>query len=149
MAEELYDPFTTLLRISGAGVSPFASRGMSQSLEPIAAASQMFRNVNGGMIDTLFPQFKKYKSTITCSDQVSPAFEGFWPGQVLTIDCIAHLSYKTSGGAPGRIVVPDSSREEGDYTRYRPRITFMVMSYTTTEDEWGAVVSWVLELEEV
>jgi hypothetical protein len=68
---------------------------------------------------------------------------------LLTVDCAATLSYKTASGSPVRPVVPDSSYTEGDYTIYRPRLQMRVKNFTTQEDEWGATISWSLELEEV
>jgi hypothetical protein len=78
-----------------------------------------------------------------------PPLDGIWPGLVVTVDCMKELSYKTAGGSPARAVVPDSSRTEGDYTFYRPRLTMMVLAYNMSEDEYGAVNSWSLDLEEV
>lgn len=146
---DLYADQTTLLRLSGPGVSPYSARGLNQTLEPIAAAENNWRTINGGYIDVSAPQFRKYHSVITCSDQNAPAFDGVWPGQLLTVDCAATLSYKTEGGSPAREVVPDSSYVEGDYTIYRPRLQMRVKSYNTQEDEWGATISWTLDLEEI
>ena len=55
----------TLLVISGNGVPTFASRGATQTLDPIAASSVLRRTVNGGLIDLSPPQMRKYKSTIS------------------------------------------------------------------------------------
>jgi hypothetical protein len=146
---DLYGDQTTVLRLSGPGVSPYSARGLTQTLEPIAAAAALWRTIDGGYIDVSAPQFRKYASTISCSDQNAPAFDGVWPGQMLTVDCVSTLSYKTDGGSPVRSVVPDSSYEEGDYTIYRPRLVMRVKNFTTQEDEWGATIAWTLELEEV
>lgn len=139
----------TLLVISGAGIQPYSARGLTQSLTPIDAAKQTRRTVNGNMIDVSAEQFRKYKTTISCTDQNTPALDGIWPGQQVTVDCVATLSYKTAGGSPSRTVVPGSSYTEGSFTIFRPRLNMIVMDYDTTEDEYGAVVSWKLDLEEV
>jgi len=138
----------TLLELSGIGVSPYSARGLSQTLDPIAAASQLRRTVNGNLKDLSAPQFRKYVSAISCNDQNAPALDGVWPGLELTVDCVATLSFKT-GGTPQRPVVPGSLRTEGEFTIYRPRLLMKVVSYSEQEDEWGAVISWTLNLEEV
>jgi hypothetical protein len=107
------------------------------------------RTINGTLIDLAPPQFRKYASEITGNDQTSPALSGVWPGRQVVVDCVSELSYATTGGAPERTVVPGSSRVDGDYTFYRPRLTFRVTDYSQDTDEWGAVVSWSLSLEEV
>ena len=138
----------TLLAISGPGVPPYSARGLSQTLTPIQAAQNTRRTVNGALLDVSAPQFRKFRSTISCNDHNTPALDGIWPGQQLTVDCVATLSYKTLGGAPSRPVVPGSSYTEGAFTIYRPRLTMIVMNYAVQEDEYGAVVSWSLDLEE-
>jgi len=140
---------TTLLSLSGEGVPPYSARGLTQTLEPIPAAANARRTVNGELIDTSVEELRKYQSTIQCNDQQAPAFDGIWPGQILTVDCVSELAYKTSGGSPSRTVVEGSSRVDGDYTFYRPQLTMMVVNWTASKDEWGAQVGWTLALEEV
>jgi len=140
----------TLLEISlPPGVPTWASRGLTQTLDPIDAASNLLRTVNGDLVDFSPPQMRKYKSTISCTDVEAPALDGIWPGMVLTVNCVSELGFLTVSGAPTRPVVPDSSRLVGDYTFYRPQIVFLVVSYTVSTDEYGAAVAWQLELEEV
>ena len=138
-----------VLTLSGIGVPPYAARGASQTLEPIEAARQLRRTINGDLIDLSRPEFRKYRSTISCADQQPPAVDGVWPGRVVTVGCISELSYRTSGGAPARPAVSGSTRTEGDYTLYRPSLTMRVVSFSQDTDEYGATVSWSLELEEV
>lgn len=138
----------TLLSISGQGISPYSARGLTQTLEPIQQASNTVRTANGGLLDISASQFHKFRSVITCTDQNAPAFEQLWPGTVITVDCAAELSYKTSGGTPSRSVVSGSSRVEGAYTLYRPQLTMVVLDYSTSADEWNADVQWTLTLEE-
>ena len=139
----------TLLDISGQGIQPYSARGLSQTLDPIAQASQARRTINGALKDLSFSGFRKFKSTITGNDQTAPAFAELWPGQVIAVKCVAELSYLTVGGAPERTVVDGSSRVEGLYTFYRPEIAMMVLTYSMTEDEYGRAVAWSLALEEV
>jgi hypothetical protein len=137
---------TTLLVISGQGVSPYSARGLTQTLEPIAAAASMRRTINGELKDLSRVQFRKYASTISCNDQAAPAVEGVFPGMLLTVDCVAELSYKTVGGSASRTVV--ASRTDGDYTFYRPRLSMRVVTFNMSQDEYGATVQWSLQLEE-
>lgn len=140
---------TTLLDLGVMQSSPYATRGLLQTLEVIEASKQMRRTVNGALIDISLSQFHKYRSVVTGNDQLPPAFDGFWPGQQITVKCIAELSYLTSGGSPAKTVVSGSSRVEGSFTFYRPQLLMRVVSFNTNTDEWRSVVSWVLELEEV
>lgn len=146
MADNAY----TLLELSGDGVQPYATRGATQTLNPISGATQVDRTVNGKLVDLTFDDgFQKFTSTVSCNDQTAPAFERSWPGLILTVDCISELSYKTVGGAPTRTPVPGSSRVEGGYTFYRPRLSMMVLGYSTQTDEYGCAVSWSMQLEEI
>lgn len=138
----------TLLVISGEGMPPYAVRGVTETLEPIAAAANIRRTVNGDPVSLSAPQFAKYRWAITCSDVQSPAFDAVWLGDVVTVDCISDLGYKTSGGSPARAVVSGSSWTQGAHTYYRPQMTFMITGKSQETDEYGAVVSWSLEGEE-
>lgn len=139
----------TLLSFNGEGIQPYSARGLSQSLEPIAQASNARRTINGALKDLAFDGFKKYKSTITANDQTAPAFAEQWPGKTIIVDCVAELSYLTAGGSAKRSVVSGSSRVEGAYTFYRPQLTMKVLGFTTNAEEYGAQVAWSMQLEEV
>lgn len=139
---------TTVLTISGVGVTPYSARGLVQSLEPIGAAVQMRRTVNGELRDISMAQFRKYRSTISGSDQQPPAVGGLWPGQLVTVGCIAELAYQTATGSPERPAVPGSSRVEGDFTFFRPSLQMRVTAFSMSADEWRAGVQWSLSLEE-
>jgi hypothetical protein len=139
---------TTLLAIDGIPMSPYASRGLTQSLAPIAASLSQKRTVNGEL-DNLAPaQFQKLASTINGGDQLPPCFDGIYVGMQVTVDCLCELSYLTSVGSPARTVVPDSSRTEGLFTYYRPRIVMLVTAWSSDGDEYNAKVTWSLSLEE-
>jgi hypothetical protein len=139
----------TLLTLVGMGVTPYSARGITQSLNHIDAAAQSRRTVNGDLKDLSFSGFRKYKSTLNGADQLPPALDGVWPGKILTVGCVSELVYLTAGGAPERTVIAGSSRTEGLFTYYRPELTMMVLTYTVDTDEYGAAVSWTMELEEV
>ncbi len=139
----------TLLVISGPGITDWSARGLTQTLDPIDASGNLARTVNGALIDLSASQMRKYKSTISCTDQEMPAFDGIWPGMVLTVDCVPELGYLTAGGSPGRTVVAGSSRVSGVWTYFRPQLSMRVITYTVSRDEWGAATSWQLDLEEI
>jgi len=139
----------TLLVISGPGITDWSARGLTQTLDPIEASGNLARTVNGALLDLSATQMRKYKSTISCTDQEMPAFDGVWPGMVLTVDCVPELGYLTAGGSPQRTVVSGSSRVSGVWTYFRPQLSMRVVSYTVSRDEWGAATSWQLDLEEI
>ena len=133
------------LVIAGIGLPPASIRGVTQTLQPIAAAAQLMRTVNGTLVDVSAAAFRKYASTIRCSDQAPPALDGIWPGALVTVDCVAELVH-ADGAAPARPVV--SSRTEAGFVFYRPRLAMRVLSFDLERDEWGATVAWTMTLEE-
>lgn len=142
---------TTELAFSGPGINPYSGRGLTQTLEVDDASGNIRQTINGIYRDVSAAQFRKYRSTISCSPVMAPAFDGIWPGQILTVDCAIHLSYKTSGGSASRTVVSGSTYTYGDYTFYRPQLTMMVLpgSPSRSYDEYGAVNGWEIALVEV
>ena len=139
----------TLLILSGVGVPRYSARGLTQSLEPIDAALQLRRSINGDLLDLTYAPFRKYKSTISCADFNPPSIDGIWPGHVVEVECVAELSYPESGGTPTRPAVYGSERTQNGYVFYRPILEMMVTAFSTETDEYGAIVSWSLELEEI
>lgn len=138
---------TTELSLSGNGVPPYSARGLTQTLEPISAASNLRRTINGTLLDVSGSQFQKYHSTISCNDHQTPALDGVWPGVLLTVNCIAELSYPV-GGTPTRNVVPGSDYTDGDFIFYRPQLSMRVIQHNISRDEYGAITNWSLDLEE-
>lgn len=136
-----------VLVITGMNFPPYSYRGVIQTFEPIQGATQLARTVNAVLTNIGDPLFRKYSSTIQAADQQTPQFA--WPGTQVTVDCIAELGYKTAGGSPGRTVVSGSSHVVGDFTFYRPQLTMIVLAFTLNHDEWGRVIGWTLNLEEV
>lgn len=133
-------------------LTPYSARGLTQTLDLIIESpmgNQIHRTINGSLLNLTYDQFRKYRSTISCSDQDTPAFDGLKQGDIVIVDCCAELSYKTAGGSPARTEISGSSREEGDYTFYRPRLTMMVINFRTSFEEWDAKTQWALELQEV
>lgn len=138
----------TVLRLSGIGVPPYSCRGAQQSLDPIdQAKANIRRTINGKMKDNTLDMMRLYKTTISCKDQFPPNIDGKWPGRTVVVDCISTLSYDV-GGTPSRPVVPGSEVVEGAHVKYRPRLTMVVMDFSTNEDEYPADIAWSMDLEE-
>ena len=136
-------------RLTSTGlITPYSARGLQQTLQPLAQESSLRRTVNGELVDLTLPGFRKYISQIRATDQAVPALNGVWVGVEVTVDCIVELAYLTSGGSADRPVVPDSSRVDGAWTFYRPRLVMRIVDHQVDFDEWNAVVGWSLQLEE-
>jgi hypothetical protein len=140
----------TVLRMVGVGVPPYSARGVRQTIAPIDQAANLRRTVNGGLIDISFSGFRKYKTTISCSDQRPPNFDGSWPGKIVTIDCVAELSYTPDEGQTRqRPAVPGSERTEGAHNVYRPRLECRIINFQQDHDEYDAAVGWTMDCEEI
>jgi hypothetical protein len=141
----------TLLTITASNglLPPYSSRGITQTLKPIDAASNQRRTINGELVDLSLSKFRKYTSRISCRDQRPPAADGIWPGQSVTVNCAYLLSYATIGGSPSRGVVSGSSFTEGNYTFYRPSLSMMIKDHSGNLAEWEADVEWWIELNEI
>lgn len=140
----------TVLAMSAVGVPPYSARGLKQTLTAIDQAANMRRTVNGALKDLSFSGFRKYKSTISGTDQQPPNFDGRWPGLTVVIDCIAELSYNAANGeTPQRTAVAGSSRDEWPFRTYRPQLTMKIMALSVDQDEYDRQIGWSLDLEEV
>lgn len=126
----------TVLAFSGAGfnLSEYSLRGLTAVLEPIAQTAQIVRDVNGGLLDLTDTNFRKYRVTLSCSDQESPGFaeissgaDGIWPGSLVTITLLPHL------GATSPLTLN----------------MMVVAPWRESADEYAHQNSWQLELEEV
>lgn len=142
----------TELVISGDGMPPTAVRGITETLEPIGN-----------------PQFDKYRLTLSCSDKNAPAFDalrvGNWRrtvngglvdlsgnGSIVTVDCVSELAYKAGGSpapVPQRPPVAGSERTADGYVFYRPQLIVGLIAKSQETDEYGAVVAWNAEFEEI
>jgi len=139
----------TDLVLSGHGIPRYSARGLTQTLTLIDAAAQLFYSVNGTLLNFSPPQFRKFRSTISCTDVLPAALAALWPGVIVDVDCISPISYLTIIGSP----VPDRTvvRSEvvHDYTYDWLRLTMGVMGpWTQSTDEYAAQTSWQLDLSE-
>jgi hypothetical protein len=146
-------PLGTLLVIApaeGGGaprLAPYSARGLTQTLELIDTAPPR-RTINGALDGATPERFRKYRSTITCTDFWTPALDGAYRGQAVTVDCVAELAYPATGAAT-RPAVPGSERTVGEFVFYRPRLEMLVLDIRVSADEYGAEYSWQIELEEI
>jgi hypothetical protein len=140
---------STLLALDVMALSAYASRKMSQTIEPIDQAADLRRTVNGELVNFGDDVFQKYRTTVSGADHRPPSIDGIWPGVEITLHCVAELSFLTSGGTAQRYAVAESMREEGDLTFYRPVLDVMVTAFTTSFDEWSAEWSWSITFEEI
>ena len=142
----------TLLVMSPIGVPLYSCRGLTQTLTPVAEAKPTpRRTINGELRWLGLTQMQKYESVISCTDQDAPRLDGIWPGQAVLVNCVCELAYITSGGSPGRTVVPGTTpRETSDgFTYYLPQIAFMVVDYNQSMAEYEHDYQWQLTLREV
>lgn len=144
-------PPLSLLSIVELGMPEHSIRGITQSLAPIDQATNLKRTINGELDDVSDPAFRKFQSTIQCKDFASPGLDGVWPGQILTVHCVIERCVEGSTSTAGfdRPPVPNSIREWGGFTFYRPIIVFRVIKYAEDFDEYPGDLAWQLELEEV
>ena len=151
------DSNMTLLRLLGVGISPYAARGLTQTLKPIDAASVLRRTVNANLVDVADPIFRKFESVISGADQEPPSFGEWWPGMEVTVHCVAMLSrLATTEDDPDatdldveRPPVPGSAELRDGFLVYRPILTMRVTDWNMTESEWERGVQWAINLEEV
>ena len=141
---------TPLSGYTGPELTPYSARGLNQTLDLIPDSSkQIRRDVRGKLMNLAYSQFRKYQSVITCTDAQAPAFDEAWRGIIVEVECAKELGYRTHGGTPQRPEVSGSSREEGDFTYYRPLLTMMVVDVHNSLEEWRANDRWQIDLLEV
>ena len=142
----------TLLVMNSIGVPLYSARGLTQTLTPVAEAKPVpRRTINGELRWLGLSQMQKYESTITCTDQQAPAFDGVWPGMSVLVNCVQELAYRT-GESAGRTIVPGTSprtSEDGLFVYYYPQIAFMVTDYNQSMEEYEHAYQWQLSLREV
>lgn len=132
----------------------WCARGLQHSLEPIEGGVVRWRSPSGKLHSRRRPGRRKYRVSVDCGGDVQPPdFGGVWEGLVLTVRSAEELS--TAADRPSeRPMVPGSARtvtgSDGvAVTFYRPELVMQVTGWRVSRDEWGAVSSWSLQLEEV
>jgi hypothetical protein len=147
-------PLHTLLVITplsgaqGLELTPYAARGLSQTIKQIGDASNIRRTVIGNLVNAAPPWFKQYSTTIVCRDMNTPCLDDAFRGEIVEIQCAAELNYG-AGGTAHRQQVSGSSRTEGTITFYRPILICMIKDIDPTFEEYEGYWSWRVEAEEV
>lgn len=126
----------------------YSARGLRQRMEYIDGAMAQERTVNAELVDLSLSRFRLLRSVISATDVRPPSIDLCYPGRIVTVECACVFSYPTIGGTPGRPVVSGSSFTEGDFTFYRPTVTFMLGKPSNDFEEWEAGNSWSLPMEE-
>ena len=132
-------------------LTPYAARGLTQTLELIGASGQNSwtrRDVNAVLRSVADVRFRKYRSTISCRDGETPCLDGGWIGEEVEVSCVAELSYPT-GATPQRPAVSGSERTQGSFTYYRPVLQMMVTAINNGFQEYPSIYNWSITLEEV
>lgn len=132
----------------------WCARGLRHSLDLVEGGVVRWRSPSGRLHSRARPGRRKYRVAVECSGDVQPPdFGGVWEGLVLTVRSAVELSTAADRAAE-RSAVPGSARtvvgaDGVAVTFYRPELVMMVTAWRADTDEWGAVNSWSLELEEV
>ena len=138
----------TLLVLEGIGIPRWSARALTERFTIIDAANGVTRTINGRGVNWSQTQFRKYNLTITCLDQRIAAFDGIWPGAEVWIDCVTELAYPVYN-SPGRMVVDDSERQEGDFIFYRPRLNCLFLGFSGDTPEWEGRAGWEANFTEI
>jgi len=147
-------PLHTLLQIiplsgsQGLELTPYAARGLTQTIRQIGDASNIKRTVIGTLVNATPPWFKQYSTTITCRDTNAPCLDDAFRGEVVEIHCAGEFNYPV-GGSPHRAQVSGSSRQEGHIMFYRPILICMIKDIEPNFEEYEGYWSWRVEAEEV
>lgn len=147
---------TPLSGRAGFTLPDYAGRNLRQTLDKLADISgtgglgkTLRRDVNGNMMDLTYKAFQKYGSVITYREQIPPAFDQGWLGEVCQVDCAIELWYLT-GETPQRPSVPGSTtRTEGAYTIYRPSLLMMVVDTRNEFEEYTAIYNCMIAFQEL
>lgn len=149
---------STLLVINGLPFSNFATRGVKETVEPLEDSSQFRRTVNKILRYTgVGEPARKFKFSYSGEDLKGLPVNALYIGKPVIFHGITEFGeYGNLPSNPDlwtdniRPMVPGSLRQGIDgFIYYRPIISGLITSFSTNEDEWGAVTSWSLEIEEV
>lgn len=137
-------------------LTPYSARGLTQTLDLISgvggangsSSAWLRRDVNGFLRSVADNRFRKYRSVVSCRDGETPCLDGAWIGETVVVSCAVELSFP-SGGFPQRPMVSGSERVQGSFIYYRPELTMIVAGISNSFQEYQAINSWSVTLEEV
>jgi hypothetical protein len=133
------------------GVNPWSARALRGTMSPCDLArgiNKLARTVNGTLVDISASQMRKYRLELSGNDMAAPALDGVWVGMPVNVNSNVEVAYLT-GTVPERPAVPGSERVDGDFTYYCPTFAMLVVDKQIDRQEWAAVVTWSLTLEEI
>jgi hypothetical protein len=129
---------STLLGLTRTGggfeLAEFSATGISMQMSEIDEAADIRRDVNFNAVNLLagVSAAQKYKFSLSCSDMDSPGFAAHGTGRTAF----------RKGDKGTLIAIPRLGATE------QQTFTVMNMGWTVTRDEWEAITSWQLDLEE-
>lgn len=134
------------------GISEWAQRGLIQTYEKHPFSYQEADTVNGEAINMAPPTFRKWITTITCTDMRAPPLHGIWGGQTLVLHCISPFNYK-EGTPEGKYERPYRTDHppwsEDGFRLYYPIMDVEVQTFTSSDNKWQASINWQLVLKEL
>src|ERR1700719_611464 len=145
----------TLVNGTLLSLTPLSARGLTEVRELISGpgggsqgqTAWLRRDVNGYLRDTSDIRFRKYRLTVSCRDGESPCLDDSWIGTEVSVSCASELSYPV-GGSPARAVVSGSERTQGNVIYYRPALTMLIAAIRDSSQEYAALYSWDMTLDE-
>ena len=160
------------LKIRNSGLLPWSGGNCQQVLSPIDFG-ELWRTVNGGLVYISNTFADKYRSVITATDKLPPAFANLQRGEEVEIHCITELWQKFDGGTcqlkrpyvEGSLQATDTngyplifsisttgaftSETPTGFIGYRPILRMLISELTQETNEWEFSTKWRLVSEEV
>jgi hypothetical protein len=120
----------TVLELSGLTLRNYSARALTLEVGLIDAG-QLAYDVNGTLRDLTMEQFRKYTFALSCTDVDVPIFEDVWKGAPVTLT-----------------ILPYSGMAE-DVEDAQQTFSCLVSGWTTSNDEWGRMTGWTLNLTQI
>ena len=163
----------SVLQIEGLCFPKFSCRDAKQVISPITWG-EFRRTVNGDLKFAGLEGGDKYRSVITCEDEVLPPFHQNWIGQdargyslatVTETHVVSDDGFITLHREPvseslqcdesfelcddGRVRVAEALGGKTIMVHYRPILDVKITNFMIKDHEWDNHVSWELHVEEV
>lgn len=131
------------------GIPPYSTDEIEVEFGPIPQATYQRRDLNGKLHNLASSTSKLYRLVVTGSSVAPPAFASLWPGDILTVHVPRELCRETTSDDLNRSAVPGSEYTEEGFSFYRPLLTMMVVSWSSSLIERTVEEGYQLELEEL
>jgi hypothetical protein len=138
----------TILSLGNIAFPVGSARNIKQTLEPINIVRR--RTVNGDLRSVTPEQLKRWRVSVSCSDQNTPAIDDLLSlDDEIEVVPIQEWKFTTATGAPSRRIADGTDHDEDGITYYRPLLIMMITAFSSSADgEWTADQSWSITLEE-